>query len=436
MCLASAVLMGLLTLHRVYGQHSLILRDDYVTTSRQKLTILHPLSADDGARSITGALWVKPKRLKGHGWRVCGLLSRGEVPARGQVSTAMGARGQPDRVAQRVQVFNTSTLRQRAGSSQSSGVPCNQDGIMDFTRSYSPVVYSLVFVLALVGNILVLCVVRRYRTSQTGGACSFSLTDTFLLHLAVSDLLLALTLPLFAVQWARQWVFGVAACKISGALFSLNRYSGILFLACISFDRYLAIVHAVSTGWKRNTCHAQIACALIWTVCLGLSGVDIAFRQVVKVEVGRSGDHQGLLVCQTVFTYSSVQWQVGMPLVNLVLGFGLPLLVMLYCYIRIFRSLCNASRRQKRKSLHLIVSLVSMFVLCWAPYNSFQLAESLQKLGVISGGCQFGRTVDIGILVSESMGLSHCALNPLLYGFVGVKFRRELTRMWKGLLGQ
>uniref|UniRef100_A0A4W5RIS8 Chemokine (C-X-C motif) receptor 3, tandem duplicate 2 n=1 Tax=Hucho hucho TaxID=62062 RepID=A0A4W5RIS8_9TELE len=233
------------------------------------------------------------------------------------------------------------------GSSQSSGVPCNQDGIMDFTRSYSPVVYSLVFVLALLGNILVLCVLMRYRTSQTGGTCSFSLTDTFLLHLAVSDLLLALTLPLFAVQWARQWVFGVAACKISGALFSLNRYSGILFLACISFDRYLAIVHAVSTGWKRNTCHAQIACGLIWTVCLGLSGVDIAFRQVV--EVGRSGDHQGLLVCQTVFPHSSVQWQVGMPLVNLVLGFGLPLLVMLYCYIRIFHSLCNASRRQKRK---------------------------------------------------------------------------------------
>lgn len=328
-------------------------------------------------------------------------------------------------------IYNSSSSE--TGSSQSS-VPCYKDGIMDFTQSYSPVVYSLVFVLALVGNILVLCVLMRYRTSQTGGACSFSLTDTFLLHLAVSDLLLALTLPLFAVQWAHLWVFGVTACKISGALFSLNRYSGILFLACISFDRYLAIVHAVSTGWKRNTCHAQIACALIWTVCLGLSGVDIAFRQVV--EVGRSGDHQGLLVCQAVFTHSSVQWQVGMPLVNLVLGFGLPLLVMLYCYIRIFRSLCNASRRQKRKSLHLIVSLVSMFVLCWAPYNSFQLAESLKKLGVISGGCQFGRTVDIGILVSESMGLSHCALNPLLYGFVGVKFRSELTRMCKGLLGQ
>ncbi|KAJ8005233.1 hypothetical protein DPEC_G00144510 [Dallia pectoralis] len=269
--------------------------------------------------------------------------------------------------------------------------PCSQDGIMDFTRNYAPVAYSLVFVLALVGNVLVLCV------------------------------------------WTYQWEFGTAVCKISGALISLNRYSGILFLACISFDRYLAIVHAVSTGWKRNTCHAQIACALIWTVCLGLSGVDITFRQVVEVNVGE----QNLQVCTTVFPYSSVvQWQVALPLVNLVLGFGLPLLVMLYCYIRIFRSLCNASRRQKKKSLRLIVSLVSVFMFCWAPYNTFHFVESLRKLDVVSGGCQFGRTVDIGILVSESIGLSHCALNPLLYGFVGEKFRKEMAKMFKGLLGQ
>lgn len=311
--------------------------------------------------------------------------------------------------------------------------PCSQDGIYSFTRGYAPVVYSLVFVLAVVGNVLVLCVVRRYRKTQSGVACAFTLTDTFLLHLAISDLLLAFTLPLFAVQWAHEWVFGLAVCKISGALFSLNRFSSILFLACISFDRYLAIVHAVSSGWKRNSCHAQIVCALIWTVCLGLSGVDIVFKEVEMVNTLHQG---GQLVCQPWFTKSSIQWHVGLQLVNMVLGFGLPLLVMLYCYIRIFKSLCNATRRQKRKSLRLIISLVSVFVLCWAPYNCFQLADSLQKLGVVSGGCQFGLTLDIGTLVSESVGLSHCALNPLLYGFVGVKFRRELARMCKELLGQ
>ncbi|XP_022620385.1 C-X-C chemokine receptor type 3-2-like [Seriola dumerili] len=314
-------------------------------------------------------------------------------------------------------------------TSRTRAAPCLQEDIYAFAQKYSPVVYCLVFLLAVVGNVLVLCVIHRYRNSQSGGACSFSLTDTFLLHLAISDLLLAVTLPLFAVQWAHQWVFGLAACKVSGALFSLNRYSGILFLACISFDRYLAIVHAVSSGWKRNTCHAQIACAFIWVACLGLSGVDITFKQVV---VG----HHKLLLCQVWFTENSTQWQVGLQLVSVILGFGLPLLIMLYCYIRIFRSLCNATRRQKRKSLRLIISLVSVFVVCWAPYNCFQLVDILHRLGTVTGGCQFGRVVDIGTLITESLGLSHCALNPLLYGFVGVKFRRELVRMCKGLLGQ
>ncbi|XP_068426067.1 C-X-C chemokine receptor type 3-2 [Clinocottus analis] len=317
--------------------------------------------------------------------------------------------------------------------SKSKAAPCLQEPTYSFAQKYSPVVYILVFVLAFVGNVLVLCVIRRYRNSQSGGACTFSLTDTFLLHLAISDLLLAFTLPLFAVQWAHQWVFGLAVCKISGALFSLNRYSGILFLACISFDRYLAIVHAVRSSWKRSTCHAQIACALIWVCCLGLSGVDIAFKQVVEVNtVGQ----QKYLLCQVWFTENATQWEVGLQLVSVLLGFGLPLLIMLYCYIRIFRSLCNATRRQKRKSLRLIVSLVSVFVICWAPYNGFQLVDSLDKLGIVTGGCHFGYVMDIGTLITESMGLSHCALNPLLYGFVGVKFRRELARMCKGLLGQ
>ncbi|KAM4735715.1 C-X-C chemokine receptor type 3-2 [Anableps anableps] len=318
------------------------------------------------------------------------------------------------------------------GTEEEIASPCEQEDIYGFAKSYSPIVYSLVFVLAVVGNVLVLCVIRRYRNSQSSGACAFSLTDTFLLHLAISDLLLAFTLPLFAVQWAHQWVFGTAVCKISGALFSLNRYSGILFLACISFDRYLAIVHAVRSGWKRNTCHAQFACAAIWMVCLGLSGVDIAFKQVVEVHLN---DQESTELCQVWFTQNPNQWQVSLTLFSLSLGFGLPLLVMLYCYIQIFRSLCNASRRQKRKSLRLIISLVTVFVICWAPYNCFQLADSLQRLGAVAGGCHFGRVLDIGILITESVGLSHCALNPLLYGFVGVKFRRELLKMCKEMLG-
>ncbi|XP_064154841.1 C-X-C chemokine receptor type 3-2 [Anguilla rostrata] len=306
--------------------------------------------------------------------------------------------------------------------------PCDLQNTWQFGSRFCPVVYSLVFLLAVVGNVLVLCVVWRYRHSRRG-PCSFNLTDTFLLHLAVSDLLLALTLPFYSVQWAREWLFGTAACKVASAAFSLNLYSGILFLACISFDRYLAIVHAVSAGWRRNTCHAQIACAVIWVACLSLAAIDIQYREVV--ELPRSD----IRVCQLVFSHGDSQkWQVSLQLVSMVVGFGLPLLVMLYCYVRIFRALCHATRRQKRKSLRLIVSLVSVFLLCWAPYNGFRLVDSLQRLSVIGQSCSLDHALDVGTLVSESVGLAHCAFNPLLYGFVGVKFRRELVEMWKGLL--
>ncbi|XP_036394139.1 C-X-C chemokine receptor type 3-2 [Megalops cyprinoides] len=303
--------------------------------------------------------------------------------------------------------------------------PCSPQHSWQFAGRFCPVVYSLVFVLAVVGNTLVLCVVRRYRTSRNS-PCSFSLTDTFLLHLAVSDLLLALTLPFYAVQWAKEWVFGEAGCKIASAVFSLNLYSSILFLACISFDRYLAIVHAITTGWRRNGYHAQIACAVIWVACFALASIDLQYGQVVKLP--RSEMH----VCYHQLPEGGL---VGLQLLNLVVGFALPLLVMLYCYVRIFRSLCHASRRQKRKSLRLIISLVAVFVLCWAPYNGFQLTDSLLRLGVIEHSCSLDDALDIGTFISESLGLTHCALNPLLYGFVGIKFRKELMQMWKGLLG-
>uniref|UniRef100_H3CRZ8 Chemokine (C-X-C motif) receptor 3, tandem duplicate 2 n=2 Tax=Tetraodon nigroviridis TaxID=99883 RepID=H3CRZ8_TETNG len=310
--------------------------------------------------------------------------------------------------------------------------PCKQTDIYSFAQKYSPVVYCLLFILAVVGNLLVICVIRHYRSSQRGRSCASSLADTFLLHLAVSDLLLAFTLPLFAVQWAHEWVFGLTVCKISGALLSLSRYSGIFFLACISVDRYLAIVHAIGSGCKRNTFHAQAVCAIIWVVCLALSGADIAFKQVGDAA---TFGHYGLL-CQAWIPRDTPHWQVVLQMISAFVGFGLPVFIMLYCYVCIFRSLCTATRRQKRKSLHLIVSLVSVFVICWAPYNCFQLADSLQALGVVAGGCLFGRVLDIGTLVTESLGLSHCALNPFLYGFVGVKFRRELAKMCKEMLGR
>lgn len=298
-----------------------------------------------------------------------------------------------------------------------------------FFTTFAPAAYILVFILAVLGNVLVLFVIRRYRRSRHS-PCAFSLTDTFLLHLAISDLLLALTLPFFACQWISGWEFTIGICKVAGALFSLNVYCGVLFLACISFDRYLAIVHAVHTRWRRNTCQAQLACAFIWICCFGLAAIDIHARNVSELP-----DYNKQVCLLDFNKETATKWHLTLQLISLLLGFGLPLLVMLYCYLRIFHALCHTStRRQKRRSIRLIISLVAVFVFCWAPYNILKMVDSLMLLGIVSPTCTLNYMLDISILVAESLGLAHSALNPLLYGFVGVKFRHELFQMFKTAL--
>ncbi|EPY79387.1 hypothetical protein CB1_000931027 [Camelus ferus] len=92
----------------------------------------------------------------------------------------------------------------------------------------------------LLGNSLVMLVILYSRVGR-------SVTDVYLLNLAMADLLFALTLPIWAASKAKGWIFGTPLCKVVSLLKEVNFYSGILLLACISMDRYLAIVHATRT---------------------------------------------------------------------------------------------------------------------------------------------------------------------------------------------
>lgn len=125
-----------------------------------------------------------------------------------------------------------------------SSSPCRNEGSVA-NKYLVAFIYCLVFLLSMVGNGLVVLVV-------TSGHINRSVTDVYLLNLAVADLLFALSLPLWAVYWAHEWVFGTVMCKAISVLQESNFYSGILLLACISVDRYLAIVYATRAATEKR----------------------------------------------------------------------------------------------------------------------------------------------------------------------------------------
>lgn len=87
------------------------------------------------------------------------------------------------------------------------------------TAVWIPLLYLALLVTGLLGNALLLIVLSRKRRS-------WSITDIFVLHLCIADVLLLLTLPLLATQAFQRcgWCFkfGLILCKIRRVLFYVS----------------------------------------------------------------------------------------------------------------------------------------------------------------------------------------------------------------------
>ncbi|KAK1794687.1 hypothetical protein P4O66_001400 [Electrophorus voltai] len=274
------------------------------------------------------------------------------------------------------------------------GEVCGQYTSIRFDAIFIPILYSLAVVVGLLGNGLVLGVLWQKRRS-------WSVTDTFILHLTVADTLLLLTMPLWAVEAAEGWTFGTPLCKITGALFKINFYCGIFLLACISLDRYLSVVHAVQMYSRRKPRLIQLSCIAVWFFSLLLSMPDWKYLQAARDERRA--------------------------------------VVLLYCYCCILVQLQRGSQGvQKQRAIRVILALVLAFFICWTPYNITLLVDTfhtnqISNNTVNNSSCETTTALDIALTATTTLGYLHCCLNPVLYAFVGVNFRRHLLDMMRPL---
>ncbi|XP_039700671.1 C-X-C chemokine receptor type 1 [Pteropus medius] len=291
--------------------------------------------------------------------------------------------------------------------------PCSMD--TEALNKYAVVViYALVFLLSLLGNSLVMLVVLNGRVGR-------SVTDVYLLNLAVADLLFALTLPIWAISKAKGWILGTPLCKIVSFLKEVNFYSGILLLACISVDRYLAIVHATRTLTQKRH-WVKFICLGIWVLSLILSLPPLIVREAYQPPLSN-------LVCYEVMGVNTTRWRMVMRVLPQTFGFLLPLLVMLFCYGFTLRTLFQAHMGQKHRAMRVIFAVVLVFLLCWLPYNLVLVADTFMRLGVIKETCERRNDIGRALDATEILGFLHSCLNPLIYAFIGQKFRHGLLKI-------
>uniref|UniRef100_A0A3B3DJ61 G-protein coupled receptors family 1 profile domain-containing protein n=1 Tax=Oryzias melastigma TaxID=30732 RepID=A0A3B3DJ61_ORYME len=114
-----------------------------------------------------------------------------------------------------------------------------------------------------------------------------------------------------------------------------------------------------------------------------------------------------------------------------VLGLILPLLVMVVSYSRIIPVLVKMKTAKRHRIVKLILSIVAVFFLFWAPYNISFFLNYLHLQNIIILTCNGDRNLRLAVSVTEAFAYTHCCLNPIIYAFVGQKFMRRTLQMLK-----
>ncbi|XP_076826547.1 C-C chemokine receptor type 5-like [Brachyhypopomus gauderio] len=305
------------------------------------------------------------------------------------------------------------------GADDDIHAPCNNGNVRAFSHVFIPTLYSIVFIVGTIGNGLVVCVLAKYHKRS-------NMTDVCLFNLALADLLFLVSLPFWAHYAAiAEWTFGGFVCRAATGCFQLGFYGSIFFMILMTVDRYAVIVHAhTSFVVKHRTVSSGVALSgFCWALSLGASLPSIIFSQVKNESSG--------LTCKEEYPDGSKWREFGWVQLN-VLGLVLPLSVMVYCYSRIIPTLISMKSQKKHKAIKLILVLILVFFFFWTPYNVVIFMNFLQRLPMKwMSSCEWHNDMSMAMQWVETLGFCHSCLNPIIYAFVGQKFRTLVVKMLK-----
>ncbi|XP_076878088.1 putative G-protein coupled receptor 25 [Brachyhypopomus gauderio] len=300
--------------------------------------------------------------------------------------------------------------------------------LLSMSHVYLPVLYFVIFFAGVSGNLFVLVVIGN-RHKRRG-----RLVDTFVLNLAFADLVFVFTLPLWAISAGlhNQWPFGNALCKFSSYVISVNRFSNIFFLTCMSVDRYLAVVRLLESHLLRSSKCVRFTCAAVWVTSLVLGTPSLVYR-----ELRRSGDHSSCLEDLNSSFFQAV------VLLTILLTFMLPMLVIVLCYGSIISKLREHSTMGNlrpsvrcRHSLKIVFTIITAFLVSWLPYNVFKSIQVISKMSNTDMQEDVESSLGGGLIISSCLAFVNSCVNPAIYLFLDKHFRHSAAAICVSCLGQ
>uniref|UniRef100_A0A3B4TIY8 Chemokine (C-C motif) receptor 12a n=1 Tax=Seriola dumerili TaxID=41447 RepID=A0A3B4TIY8_SERDU len=296
---------------------------------------------------------------------------------------------------------------------------CSKMVVNKFGARFIPIFYYVNFLLSYLGNGLVLFIIYKYEKLHT-------VTNIFLLNLVLSNFLFAISLPFWATYHLSEWIFGMALCKMVSSAYFIGFYSSILFLTLMTFDRYLAVVHAVAAAKSRKKAYAIIASVIVWGISIVASVKELVLRNVWEDQIN------GLMCEVSGYSDSTMDhWELVTYYQQFLLFFLLPLFMVMYCYISITVRIMSTRMKEKCRAIKLIFVIIFTFFACWTPYNIVILLKALQISSTSKDDytCSDMEHLDYALYVTRNIAYLYCCISPVFYTFVGKKFQSHFRRL-------
>ncbi|XP_015253585.1 PREDICTED: trace amine-associated receptor 1-like [Cyprinodon variegatus] len=274
---------------------------------------------------------------------------------------------------------------------------------------------GLLSVITVLGNLLVIISIIYFKQLHTP-------SNYLIVSLAVTDLLVGVVVFPLSVSFSLSYCLHYRSlfCKIRDSFDVILSTTSIFNLSCISVDRYYAVCQPLMYRTKINNSVVLAMIVMSWGVSVVIAiGFVIAELNQEKCEVNCFFD----LVLEKILA----------P----VFSFYLPVIIMLYIYLRIFlvaqKQACSIESTRKsgesaskteRKATKTLAIVMGVFLMCWFP---FFLCFSFQLLGGVS------------VPVYETLNwltLSNSMLNPFIYAFFYSWFRSAFRAIVSGKIFQ
>ncbi|XP_041476887.1 D(1) dopamine receptor-like [Lytechinus variegatus] len=282
------------------------------------------------------------------------------------------------------------------------------------------IVLYFIVVLAIAGNALVIASVLVFRKLRT-------VTNYFIVSLAISDLLLAMFVMDFNacfIVLGDYWPFGKVFCRFYISMDIMLCTASILNLCLISLDRYWAITSPFSYYQRVNATNAIILIVLVWVVSFIISVLPV----MLGLHVDYTLDDELFQLFYEEPTFCVLILSEWYAFGSSVISFFIPIFIMGYTYARIFivarrqaRQIAaynntgqriqgtdkkvQGSMRRERKATKTLAIIVGVFIGCWLPFFIVNVVDPFCKRCVPPEFISF--TVWLGYVNS--------ALNPIIY---------------------